>query len=199
MEKDNVYINTINAEGTASAEQKCGENSIPQEQKSSTAIGKFKDVNALEKAYGALESAFTKSSQKAKSLEKKVESLEQRIAEQDALLSNSRTSEQFSKETRTGAESEDTKEGNGENREETSVRTDETPTETEGERLYRSVKENREVEERILKDYLASIRAEKIPLMKGGKGVYPVKSQKPSSICDAGNMALTFFKNQTQN
>ena len=44
-------------------------------EKASTALKKFKDVDALEKAYGSLQAEFTRRSQKLKELERKLENL----------------------------------------------------------------------------------------------------------------------------
>lgn len=72
--KDNVDVET------ASAEERMQEsvdatatNGVPQN--ASTALGKFKDVDALYKAYGSLQAEFTRRSQRLKELEKLTENL----------------------------------------------------------------------------------------------------------------------------
>ncbi len=48
---------------------------VANEERASTVLGKFKDVDALTRAYEALEAEFTRRSQKLRSLEKEVENL----------------------------------------------------------------------------------------------------------------------------
>lgn len=64
MEKDNVYEETTLTEEVAAA--KNGE-------EASTVLGKFKDVDALARAYSSLQAEFTRRSQKLKELEKDAE------------------------------------------------------------------------------------------------------------------------------
>jgi hypothetical protein len=64
MEKDNVYEETTLTEEVAAA--KNGE-------EASTVLGKFKDVDALARAYSSLQAEFTRRSQKLKELEKEAE------------------------------------------------------------------------------------------------------------------------------
>ena len=68
MEKEeNVYEESLGTEKTAGAEE---------HEKVLTVPGKFKDVDALARAYGALEAEFTRRSQRLKELEKMVENFE---------------------------------------------------------------------------------------------------------------------------
>jgi hypothetical protein len=64
MEKDNVYEETTLTEEVAAARN--GD-------EASTVLGKFKDVDALARAYSSLQAEFTRRSQKIKELEKEVE------------------------------------------------------------------------------------------------------------------------------
>lgn len=65
MEKeDNVYEETTRTEEVAKAK-----GAAAQEKVTSAVLGKFKDVGALARAYGALEAEFTKRSQRLKELE----------------------------------------------------------------------------------------------------------------------------------
>lgn len=64
--EENVCENENKTGHTASAER---------ENKGSAVLGKFKDVNALLAAYGALEAEFTRRSQRLKALEKEAENL----------------------------------------------------------------------------------------------------------------------------
>jgi hypothetical protein len=73
--KENVYEKTAQTEDGATAQE---EKNRDQEQgkNASTVLGKFKDVDALARAYGALEAEFTRRSQRLKELEKKAENWE---------------------------------------------------------------------------------------------------------------------------
>ena len=53
------------------------EGALAQEENASAVLGKFKDVNALARAYGALEAEFTRRSQRLKELEKLADNLPQ--------------------------------------------------------------------------------------------------------------------------
>ena len=73
-EKENVYGVTPDTERIAEA-------SVGEEQEKNadkevlTVLGKFKDVNALARAYGSLQAEFTRRSQKLKELERQAENL----------------------------------------------------------------------------------------------------------------------------
>ncbi len=66
----------------------------------------------------------------------------------------------------------------------------------DGDALYRAVSENEDVKARVLGDYLGSLRG--VPLLNGrGAGVTaPVPS--PTTIREAGALALSFLRNQHQ-
>lgn len=73
MEKneDNVYEDTTLTEAVAVAS-----GAVAQEREDASAVlGKFKDVNALARAYGALEAEFTRRSQRLKELERLADNL----------------------------------------------------------------------------------------------------------------------------
>ena len=69
--KDNVCEETTRAEESMKTELDAMDNGVPQT--ASTALGKFKDVDALFKAYGNLQAEFTRRSQRLKELEKLAE------------------------------------------------------------------------------------------------------------------------------
>ena len=71
-EEDNVYEDTTRAEETT-AVSNGGEDRDDAAQQDSTVLGKFKDVNALVRAYGSLQAEFTRRSQRLKELEKMTE------------------------------------------------------------------------------------------------------------------------------
>lgn len=70
-DKENVYEGISQTGAVACA---TGQNDGEREAKNASAVlGKFKDVDALAKAYGALEAEFTRRSQRLKELERKTE------------------------------------------------------------------------------------------------------------------------------
>ena len=73
VEKENVCAEENGAEQAVIAAQGTKEDGCPQT--GSTAPKKFKDADALARAYGALEAEFTRRSQRIKELEKEVENL----------------------------------------------------------------------------------------------------------------------------
>ncbi len=62
-------------EENENVEAQTGEVAAAKEEKAPTVLGKFKDVDALSRAYEALEAEFTRRSQKLRLLEKEVENL----------------------------------------------------------------------------------------------------------------------------
>ena len=74
-EEENVYEETTLAEETT-AVSNGGEDRKEAAQQASTVLGKFKDVDALARAYGSLQAEFTRRSQRLKELEKMAENFE---------------------------------------------------------------------------------------------------------------------------
>ena len=76
MEKEeNVYEeNTMTGQGEDGMD-----GGMDARQKGPTVLGKFKDVDALARAYEALQSEFTRRSQRLKELERKVENFEEKV------------------------------------------------------------------------------------------------------------------------
>ena len=68
VEKENVYAENDKTEEIAEAKEE-----EKQEKEASTVLGKFKDVDALARAYSALQAEFTRRSQRLKALEKLAE------------------------------------------------------------------------------------------------------------------------------
>lgn len=62
--------------------------------------------------------------------------------------------------------------------------------------LYEQVMANEEVRLKVIGDYLSSIGKNGAPLLVGGRGVMQTPTKKPSSISDAGKMALAYLKTQ---
>lgn len=72
--KDNGYVENTQAEGQETQES-TGERTYGGAKEASAALGKFKDVDALLKAYGCLQAEFTRRSQRLKELERERENL----------------------------------------------------------------------------------------------------------------------------
>ena len=72
--EENVYEKTPETGEIAAAKVGAGEKE-ERRKDASTVLGKFKDVDALARAYGALEAEFTRRSQRLKELEKETENL----------------------------------------------------------------------------------------------------------------------------
>ena len=66
--------------------------------------------------------------------------------------------------------------------------------ELSAEELYGKVCRNEEVRLKIIGEYLASVRKTAAPLTVGGVGAFATPPRKVSSIGDAGDMALLYFK-----
>ena len=79
QQKENVYEGALQTETVACATEPTQKGERAEEV--SAVLGKFKDVNALAKAYGALEAEFTRRSQKLKTLERLVENLDEKDGE----------------------------------------------------------------------------------------------------------------------
>ncbi|MBQ8684979.1 MAG: hypothetical protein IJ514_02260 [Clostridia bacterium] len=76
-EKENVYGEISGAEAVAEAK----EGARAQDTEALAALGKFKDVDALAKAYGSLQAEFTRRSQRLKELERQAENFKAQSAE----------------------------------------------------------------------------------------------------------------------
>ena len=81
MEKEeNVYEETNRTEHSVDAEEYAQPKAVDGVKEGSAVLGKFKDVDALVKAYGSLQAEFTRRSQKLKELEKTLENFGQKDA-----------------------------------------------------------------------------------------------------------------------
>lgn len=142
------------------------------EEASAAILGKFRSPDALAKAYAALESEFTRRSQRLKELEKQVENFQEKpTASGGALEAKADNAEAVATCSAVSVEA--------------------TPTDADG--LYRAASGNGEVVARIVKDYLSSI-SKGAPLMKGGAGLPAAPTRKAASIDGAGELALKYFK-----
>lgn len=82
--KENVCVHEKGAEQVAKATEGTGKELGCPVKEDSTTPKKFKDADALARAYGALEAEFTRRSQRIKELEKEVETLKAGAAEADS-------------------------------------------------------------------------------------------------------------------
>ena len=173
-------------------------------EKGEKALGKFKDVNALLEAYGALEAEFTRRSQRLKALEKEAENFKaerekylsaekaekptesekeissaQNLAEEPAFVSV--PPEQVG-QTAVGVSNDGEAEIGETKVENPKIGADSPETVSEETRL------------KIVREYLESLRGGGVPVSKNG-GTLGGAAVKVKSVKEAGNMALRFFKN----
>ena len=212
QEKENVITENNQTEQGSTINQA---QNAEGKQVGSTDLGKFKDVNALLQAYESLQAEFTRRSQRLKRYEEAdkqgssfgvdtaQEVLEAAAADasQSAPSPDSPMEEGIVKSQTTAMRSQvmESVDGEHENMGKTGVR--ETFSGSDGANaapsLYEQVLANEEVRLRIIGDYLSSIGKSGAPLMKGGTGVLATPLQKPSTVSQAGNMALCYFKAQS--
>lgn len=132
-------------------------------------LGKFKDVEALARAYRELEAEFTRRSQRLKALEE--------------------ASRNDGAQARTEVPAEGISATTDEIPAQDSVLADDTA-------LYAAVSKNDAVRRRIVGEYLGSLRG--VPLMAGGGTPVRAPSRKVSSIGEAGALALGYLRNHKQ-
>ncbi len=232
MEKeDNVYGETTPAEQVAEA----------KEEKGSTVLGKFKDVDALARAYESLQAEFTRRSQKLRQLENEVENFkkEQAASGAEKLRKNAQARREAAKEfdafvADMGAASkldkkpiEDLSGEEKSTEKETEVSKENGPKRVEqveseiqqgesfeggkgeesfpfakgkesagisAEELFEKAVQDEAVRLRIVGEYLASLKGSGVPLTATGAGVFAAPPAKATSVDEAGNMALLYFR-----
>ncbi len=213
QDKENVCVETIATEQGSEIDSAEG---AKKEMSSSTDLGKFKDVNALMQAYTALQAEFTRRSQRLKRYEKEEENqvrdgavAQERVAA-SAKTDASAQSEQgpSSLEEKSIAGADGAQEANDMNLDMAMDEATKTAANVEGAALkagvaeeqtlslYEQVMASEEVRLKVIGDYLSSIGKRGAPLLVGGRGVMHTSPKKPSSISDAGKMALAYLKTQ---
>ena len=213
QDKENVCVETIATEQGSEID---GAEGAKKEMSSSTDLGKFKDVNALMQAYTALQAEFTRRSQRLKRYEKEEENqardgavAQERVAA-SVQTDASTQSEQgpSSPEEESIAQADGAQEANVVNVDTAADDATRTATNDMGVALeigvakeqtlslYEQVMASEEVRLKVIGDYLSSIGKSGAPLLVGGKGVMQTPPKKPSSISDAGKMALAYLKAQ---
>lgn len=212
QEKENVITENNQTEQGSTINQA---QNAESKQVGSTDLGKFKDVNALLQAYESLQAEFTRRSQRLKRYEeadKQGSSFGAAQAAQEVLevaaadasqgtpCPDSTMEEGIAKSQTNAMRSQvrESMDGEHENMGMNGVRN--TFSGSDGANavpsLYEQVLANEDVRLRIIGDYLSSIGKSGAPLMKGGTGVLATPLQKPSTVSQAGNMALCYFKAQ---
>ena len=171
--EENVCVGKEGTERAAEAEGKNG----------SAVLGKFRDVNALAEAYGALEAEFTRRSQRLREPEKPTAQAEEAGTGKSS-PSSEREGPALPSDLSEHLRQERTKE--------------ESARDTDENELYEAARRCEGVRLKIVGDYLSSLKGAEAPLMKGGTGTLAVSPAKPKSISEAGNMALRYFKKGTQ-
>lgn len=212
QEKENVITENNQTEQGSTINQA---QNAEGKQVGSTDLGKFKDVNALLQAYESLQAEFTRRSQRLKRYEEAdkqgsssgVDTAQEVLEAAAADASQSAPSpdspmEEGIVKSQTNAmrlQVRESVDGEHENMGKNGVC--ETFSGSDGANaapsLYEQVLANEEVRLRIIGDYLSSIGKSGAPLMKGGTGVLATPLQKPSTVSQAGNMALCYFKAQS--
>lgn len=127
-------------------------------------LGKFKSVDALMKAYEDLEAEFTRRSQRLKEFERnKAQGPSAEPAKQPAEPAEEGKAPSLGGTAESGSEA-----------------------------LFHAVMESGEVRERVISDYLRSLRG--VPLMTKGLGL-TAPAQKPKTFAEAGSLALGYLRN----
>lgn len=218
MEKENVLKEALNET------ERDGKETVIKdgvEKNGSAVLGKFKDENALLSAYGALEAEFTRRSQRLKALERELSMMKAEKPEKDGVgesglngvktESVAITKEEFvepANESLVGDE-------RGEKESLESVvdgfaldgaKPVEAVAKVFGagsvaqsvsdQEIYERASGSEEIRLKIIGDYFESLKKSGAPLVRGGQGTIATPSVRPVSVSQAGDMALSYFKNE---
>lgn len=193
-EKDNVYTTPETAHA-AEAERKDG----------ATDLGKFKDVDALMKAYNALQAEFTRRSQRLRAMENAVDNSivqkEEVTAEKTGGLIAPVSAENeptVADKAHSGGEKISAVEQGDTGAATAEQQTPVVSMEQNSNELYEAAAKDETVRKRIIGEYLSSLQGANAPLMRGGTGVPAVTRKKATNFTEAGKMALHFFKNDNE-
>ena len=224
QDKDNVCVETIATEQGSVIQDADG---VKRENRGSTDLGKFKDVNALMQAYTALQAEFTRRSQRLKRYEKEEENqareeadAQKRVAASVSVDASAQSEQgpSFTEEesiavaTADADGKKDADDGHAESVAKEVSTTEESAkdaaanvvgaafeasvAEQQALSLYERVMANEEVRLKVIGDYLSSIGKNGAPLLVGGKGVMQTPPKRPTTISDAGKLALAYLKTQ---
>lgn len=199
-------------------ENECGDNVA------STLPEKFKDVNALYKAYLALQAEFTRRCQRLKELETKADNLpplppdsptqsppdlmrkqggdgeagEQKKGDNPAFESNNTQEINKNKEVKMEEKNtQDTQNTQGES-ESKDENENQNPGTAAEEKLFKAAMQNKSVRQKILEEYFHSLKKGYAPLTQGGLGTFSAPPKSVKSIADAGKMALEFLRSKNK-
>ncbi len=185
-------------------------------QDASTVLGKFKDVDALAKAYESLQAEFTRRSQRLRSLEREVENFKRaepsgaeklrKTAEarrQSARAFDDFVAEVGERPVGKPTQSEEGAEGRLEEKTEEKLLANEglqtkgdTPVTggVSSEELFNQASNDEAVRLRIVGEYLASLGKSGAPITTGKGGVFAAPPVKAKTVGQAGDMALLYFR-----
>ena len=197
---------TVNSTHTAEAERETGVMQSP--------YGKFKDLNALLRAYDSLESEFTRRSQRLKELEREAEKKTTEERENSSNLNLTPREEENAYETfikrfpRAVAFSEKlTAESSGEEPEETNMeRTYIGILESQLEErenklkdrdfLLGAVREDPTISDEVVNSYLKKLISSKPQAVFGGGKAIIAPPKRPKGLTEASKMAENYFNNK---
>ena len=218
MEKDNVLVEE---QVKTEREEMISGVENAKDGKGSAVLKKFKDENALSQADGALEAEFTRRSQRLKALERELAKLQAEKSENDGVKeegSRSVESDARSKEEKPSVEPVGlVSDGDG-TVEKESVEESEEKFSLDGaetfekfaktsakesvaqnvsdEEIYQRASKNEDIRLKIIGDYFESLKKSGAPLVRGGQGTIATPNAKATSVSQAGDMALRYFKTE---
>ena len=196
-EKENVCVEFVQPNGAEAQE------------KEESGLGKFKDVDALLKAYGCLQAEFTRRSQRLKELEREAENRRkaEKVSEEsvkpngvEKLLKMAKTRKAESAEFDAFVEEIERENGKAQEKEIRLETEGESETEGAGMRINASNEENGEMESGKQTEFIglenpqkASVEGEETTAMQTGRNGSSVQSAEESegiSSCDLYNLAM---------
>ncbi len=216
--EENVREETTQTEEVAAAK----ESVETQEKEALTVLGKFKDVDALAKAYESLQAEFTRRSQKLRTLEKEVENFKEASASgveklrktAQARREEAKAFDEFLSTAIEGGQSEkptlkegleDVEKGEeellhtGENSSEKGVgETAKSEERLSSNELFQRAFQDEGVRLKIVGEYLNSLGKTGAPVTGKGVGVYLTPPRKARTLGQAADMALLYLKKPVQ-
>ena len=216
MEKDNVFLK----EQVETERDGLYSEDAVKVKSGSAVLKKFKDENALSKAYGELEAEFTRRSQKLKALERELADLQaEKLAVEkegkfvDDGAINSATKEEslveptdgsFAKEcgsagdeaVRVESEKRALDGANAFDKIDEVLARESIAQKVSDEEIYERASGNEEIRLKIIGDYFASLKKSGAPLLRGGQGTIASPNAKATNVSQAGDMALRYFKTE---
>ena len=196
-EKENICVEFVQPNGAEAQE------------KEESGLGKFKDVDALLKAYGCLQAEFTRRSQRLKELEREAENRRkaEKLSEEGAkpsgvekLLKMAKVRKEESVEFDAFVEEIERENGKTQAKEVREIADRESETEGAGMRINASEVENGEVESGKQTEFDVAEKAQNVSVKgeettamqteRNGSSVQSVKQSEQISSCDLYNLAM---------